>query len=75
MRVFWHWYILSSSRLDRHCHPIERLKAWFWASQAVMKALKATRQNRGFVETILHARVPIIKFIDAHTGAEPSCLQ
>ncbi len=33
-----------------------------------MKALKANRQSRGFVETILHARVPIIKFIDTCNG-------
>jgi hypothetical protein len=33
-----------------------------------MKALKWERLTSGFVETILNARVPIIKFIHGETG-------
>jgi DNA polymerase sigma len=38
------------------------------AVQAVMKLLRRHNASRGYVETILHARVPIIKFLDGPTG-------
>ncbi len=37
-----------------------------------MKLLRRHNASRGFVETILHARVPIIKFMDGPTGV-PWC--
>lgn len=33
-----------------------------------MKLLRRHNASRGYVETILHARVPIIKFLDGPTG-------
>ena len=37
-----------------------------------MKLLRRHNASRGYVETILHARVPIIKFLDGPTGEEIS---
>ena len=37
-----------------------------------MKLLRRHNASRGYVETILHARVPIIKFLDRPTGAHSS---
>lgn len=34
-----------------------------------MKLLRRHNASRGYVEAILHARVPIIKFLDGPTGA------
>jgi DNA polymerase sigma len=40
-----------------------------------MKLLRRHNASRGYVETILHARVPIIKFLDGPTGTTATARQ
>ena len=42
--------------------------------RALSKKLERSRLHRGYIQRILHARVPILKFVWAESGA-PACLQ